>query len=146
MCFACGFTYIDIPETVTYIDYCALTSDAFNLWGYSNRFIIICHAQKPPFGYDFLSFVYPHYSPGHFPQNYKLYVPSSSVELYKKADVWSCFQTILPIEDSNIIYSPYHTILENNSYALDGQKLSAPRKGLNIVKMSDGTTRKVFVK
>ena len=28
-------------------------------------------------------------------------------------------------------------------YTLDGKQLSAPQKGLNLVKMSDGTTRKV---
>ena len=31
-------------------------------------------------------------------------------------------------------------------YTLDGKQLSAPQKGLNIVKMSDGTTTKVVVK
>ena len=31
-------------------------------------------------------------------------------------------------------------------YALDGREIAQPQKGLNIVKMSDGTTRKVFVK
>ena len=31
-------------------------------------------------------------------------------------------------------------------YSLDGAQLSAPQKGLNIVKMSDGTSRKVVVK
>lgn len=31
-------------------------------------------------------------------------------------------------------------------YTIDGQLLSAPQKGLNIVKMSDGTTMKVMVK
>ena len=30
-------------------------------------------------------------------------------------------------------------------FSLDGKKLSAPQKGLNIVKMSDGTTHKVIV-
>ena len=31
-------------------------------------------------------------------------------------------------------------------YTIDGVQLSAPAKGINIVKMSDGTTRKVVVK
>lgn len=31
-------------------------------------------------------------------------------------------------------------------YSIDGTKLSAPAKGVNIIKMSDGTTRKVIVK
>ena len=31
-------------------------------------------------------------------------------------------------------------------YAADGTQISAPVKGINILKMSDGTTRKVMVK
>ncbi len=31
-------------------------------------------------------------------------------------------------------------------YSPDGKELSAPQKGLNIIKMSDGTSRKVYVK
>ena len=31
-------------------------------------------------------------------------------------------------------------------YSLDGRRLAAPQKGVNILKMSDGTTRKVVVK
>ncbi len=31
-------------------------------------------------------------------------------------------------------------------YSLDGRRLQAPRRGVNIVRMSDGTTRKVLVK
>lgn len=31
-------------------------------------------------------------------------------------------------------------------YTLDGKKLSAPQKGINVVKMSDGTSKKVLVK
>jgi hypothetical protein len=31
-------------------------------------------------------------------------------------------------------------------YSLDGIQLTAPQRGINIVRMSDGTVRKVFVK
>lgn len=31
-------------------------------------------------------------------------------------------------------------------YSLNGCKLAAPQKGINIIRMSDGTTRKVLVK
>lgn len=34
----------------------------------------------------------------------------------------------------------------SDRYSLDGRRLSAPQKGLNIVRMADGTTRKVMVK
>lgn len=38
------------------------------------------------------------------------------------------------------------TVKEAARYSVNGQKLAAPTKGLNIVKMSDGTVRKVVVK
>ena len=31
-------------------------------------------------------------------------------------------------------------------YSLDGRRMEAPRRGVNIVRMSDGTVRKVLVK
>lgn len=37
-------------------------------------------------------------------------------------------------------------IAETVFYSLDGRKLSAPQHGINIVKMSDGSTRKVMIK
>ncbi|MCD8297732.1 MAG: Omp28-related outer membrane protein [Prevotella sp.] len=37
-------------------------------------------------------------------------------------------------------------VTETSRYAVDGRQLSTPVKGLNIVKMSDGTTRKVIVR
>lgn len=37
-------------------------------------------------------------------------------------------------------------VTEVERYSMDGVKLLAPRRGVNIVKMSDGTVRKVFVK
>ncbi len=42
------------------------------------------------------------------------------------------------ISDSNAV--------ETSRYTLDGRQVSSPVKGLNIVKMSDGTARKVIVK
>lgn len=35
---------------------------------------------------------------------------------------------------------------EKQYFSLDGKKLSAPQKGINVVKMSDGTSKKVLVK
>ena len=31
-------------------------------------------------------------------------------------------------------------------YTIDGKRISAPQKGINIIRMSDGSTRKVVVK
>ena len=37
-------------------------------------------------------------------------------------------------------------VKEVGRYSIDGAKISAPVKGINVIKMSDGTTRKVIVK
>ena len=31
-------------------------------------------------------------------------------------------------------------------YSISGHRLATPQRGLNIIRMSDGTTRKVFIK
>lgn len=46
---------------------------------------------------------------------------------------------ILGVDASGKVY-------EKQYYSLDGKKLSAPQKGINVVKMSDGTSKKVLVK
>lgn len=58
-----------------------------------------------------------------------------------------CFQIIIQNGDNTAVIgingsdSP---ITAQKYFSLDGTRLSAPQKGLNIVKMSDGTTRKVM--
>ena len=37
-------------------------------------------------------------------------------------------------------------VLEVARYTVDGRQISAPQKGINIIKMSDGTTKKVVIK
>ena len=38
------------------------------------------------------------------------------------------------------------TATEAARYTLDGRQVSAPQRGLNIIRLSDGTVRKVIVK
>lgn len=38
------------------------------------------------------------------------------------------------------------SVIPNNYYSIDGQNLNSPQKGLNIIRMKDGTTKKVWVK
>ncbi len=65
-------------------------------------------------------------------------------------DVWVNNANIVKVgETSTGISTP--TVSEESAvevarYSLDGTLLAAPTKGVNIVKMSDGTTRKVIVK
>lgn len=76
-----------------------------------------------------------------------LYVPSASIEMYKSAYPWNGFGSILPLTDEmlaidNVIQDTHAT----NSYSINGTKQSALSKGINIIRMSDGTTRKVYVR
>ena len=143
----CCALEIEIPETVSKVEEDGLLLTRMHI-DYNDGLVhakVICHAQIPPESEK--GGLIPRIKPDFvFPTSTVLYVPKESMEAYKSAYQWSAFQVILPIEEYNAIDFPDQDTHEVTRYALDGQKLSAPRKGLNIVKMSDGTTRKVFVK
>lgn len=66
---------------------------------------------------------------------------------------WNSHPTTMPAYDITI-YGSYTTTIDaiNNVeckikyYTLDGQPIDHPRKGINIVKLSDETVKKVVVK
>lgn len=77
----------------------------------------------------------------------KLYVPKGSEDAYRNAAEWNRFEIIegfdtTGIGDSAVSEKPYET----SRYSLDGRRLQAPEKGVNIVRMSDGSVHKVVVK
>ncbi len=79
--------------------------------------------------------------------NATLYVPKGTKEKYKKARCWKNFLYIeegIPTDIDNRCISD--EIEEISRYSYDGTELNSPRKGLNIIKMSDGTTKKILVK
>ncbi len=145
--YRCAASVIEIPETVKKVESYGLELDSILVDCEDGNIHtkVICHAQIPPENGE--GFFIRYGSEGYMlPKSSALYVPKESIEAYKSAYQWSAFQVILPIEEYDAIDFPDQDTHEVTRYALDGQKLSAPRKGLNIVKMSDGTTRKVFVK
>lgn len=84
-------------------------------------------------------------------KNATLHVPANSVEAYGKALDWKEFKIIVPIGDDDP--KPTGIIGINNDikvngcyYSIEGKQQDHLRKGLNIIKMKDGTTRKVMVK
>ena len=78
--------------------------------------------------------------------NAMLYVPIGSLDSYKSATCWKNFL----IEEKDVSgvegVKADDNLVEKARYSLDGKMLLAPEKGVNIVKMSDGTTKKVVVK
>lgn len=80
-------------------------------------------------------------------QDATLYVPQGSENAYRNADVWNRFNTIEGFDVTGINNATVAGELrETGRYSLDGRRLESPEKGINIVRMSDGSVRKVMVK
>ena len=76
-----------------------------------------------------------------------LYVPVNSVEAYKASQPWSDFKEIVALNGNpdGIIGNKQSDDVKT-VYSIKGEKLLHPAKGVNIIKMKDGTIKKVFVK
>ena len=79
-----------------------------------------------------------------------LHVPAGSLDAYCNADQWKKFKEIVALTDSDPgltgISSPSVEQRGSECYDLSGRRTSKLQRGLNIVKMSDGTTKKVVIK
>ena len=75
--------------------------------------------------------------------NCELYVPGVSISAYQAADQWKEFFFMYDgVEGVKIDCNA----IEVSRYDIHGRLLSEPARGINIVKMSDGTTRKEIIK
>ncbi len=76
-----------------------------------------------------------------------LYVPEGSLEAYSTADQWQDFLNIVEFD-----VTPVSSITADGNaeavgfYTLDGKQVSTPQRGINIIRYSDGTVRKVLVR
>jgi hypothetical protein len=80
-----------------------------------------------------------------------LHVPSSSVNAYKTAEPWKNFKEIVSITEndpnpSGIKAMEINAGDNNIIYNMNGVRQPEPKKGLNIVRTSDGRAKKVVVK
>ena len=76
-----------------------------------------------------------------------LHVPVVTKEFYKQTAGWNRFVNIE--EDAPTGINAAHCVKaaeEAARYTMDGRHLSKPQPGVNIVRMTDGTTKKVIVK
>ena len=76
-----------------------------------------------------------------------LSVPRGYIAAYQQADQWKdfFFMEEKSFEDA-IVDVKADDVEETGYYDLQGRKQSAPQKGFNIIRYSDGTSKKVFVK
>ena len=80
-------------------------------------------------------------------REWTLYVPKGTKNAYQNSEAWRYCKEIIEMETSGIdsvILNP--DAKEVSRYSVNGQRLAVPVKGLNIVKYSDGSARKVVVK
>jgi hypothetical protein len=81
--------------------------------------------------------------------NIPLIVPQESVSRYKATYIWMNFlniqgQDMSGVEDT--FTDNGEVLMEVARYDANGRSISAPVKGVNIVRYSNGTVKKVFEK
>lgn len=80
-------------------------------------------------------------------REWTLYVPKGTKNAYQNSWDWCYCKEIIEMETSGIDSVILHPdAKEVSRYSVNGQRLAVPVKGLNIVKYSDGSARKVVVK
>lgn len=78
--------------------------------------------------------------------NCTLYVPQGTKEAYANADVWKDFGNIIEYDATGIYKVTNRSdVKEISRYSLNGQRVTSPTKGVNIVVYSDGSIKKVAV-
>ena len=124
-------TSLTIPSSVTWIGL-----EAFS--GCSGLTSIYVYTKKlPELGPDVFT--------GCNAQNCTVYVPTGTSDAYKSSE-FGCFENIVEFDATGIDkVATSATAKEVSRYSANGQRLSAPAKGLNIVKYSDGSVKKVVV-
>ncbi len=117
------------------------------LWSIDKGFLSLCRNLKTIYAYmpDPNALTYG----DEFSQEsreWTLYVPKGTKNAYQNSK-WCYCKKIIEMETSGIdsvILNP--DAKEVSRFSADGQRLAVPVKGMNIVKYSDGTVRKVVVK
>ena len=134
-----GLTSITIPNSVTYIGDEAFYQVDKSDMDYSNLTAVISLIENP-FKIESTVFTKTTF------KNATLYVPEGTKDKYMSTEGWKDF---VKIEEGtpagiNNFNQEIPTIVRY--YNLSGQENVQSRKGINILKMSDGKTKKVFVK
>ena len=144
-----SLTSITIPNSVTSIGANAFDGEGENIPNIQtitslieNPFEIYGKSSyKSPNGKDYLGV----FNPYTF-NNATLYVPKGTIDKYKAINGWKDFFHI----DENPNETGIQSLLFDNDireiHSLNGEKITSPTKGINIIKMKDGTVKKVLIK
>ena len=127
-----GLTSLNLPAGITSIGWYAFQ-------GCSGLTSIYVYAKKVP---KIGSYVFD----GFDAKKCTLYVPMGTRDNYRLSGFGNYFENIVEFDATGIDKTTTSTDVEEvTRYSVNGQRLSAPTKGLNIVKYSDGSVKKVAV-
>ena len=128
-----GLTSLTLPADIT-----SIGDEAFQ--GCSGLTSIYVYAEKVP-KIDSKAFE------GVDAKKCTLYVPMGTRDDYRLSGFGDYFENIVEFDATGIDKTTTSTDVEEVArYSVNGQRLSAPTKGLNIVKYSDGSVKKVAVR
>ena len=131
-----GLTSVSIPSSVTSI--------GFNAFEGSSISTVISQIEYPfdIFGKASLDRTFSQYT---F-ENATLYIPLGTMDLYKSTEGWKDYEKIIEGSPDGIQSINYNLIdNESSHYLLNGQKNSNHQKGVNIIRMKGGKTKKIVL-
>lgn len=130
-----GLTAITIPSSVTSIG-------GYAFFGCNKLITIYSFNPTPPIINKFSGCF-----TGTHIYDATLYVPFEALEAYQTADSWKYFQNIQGFDATGIgDIEANRNGMQEIYYDLSGRRSATPHRGVNIVRSSNGTTRKIMMK
>jgi len=130
-----GLTSITIPNTVTSMERAVFVETDLEY--------VVSLIEDPFTFYD--SSFFPMFSSNTY-ENAILYVPAGTIDKYKVTFGWSKFAHIEEGSPTGIKASEIKGSNEVKRYDLSGRAAKHSSRGVNIIRMDDGTTKKILVK
>ena len=118
-------------------------------WGCNKLMMISCKATYPPTlrynSYSYSGQPYNNFSDNTY-EKATLFVPKNSSS-YKSQAGWKLFKNIIEVDNwSNGIKTINNSNEVIKRYDINGRDVKSSYRGISIIKMSDGTTKKVIMK
>lgn len=132
-CYCYYLKEVSLPSTIEKIGSSAFEGDGAlnNIYSYiSDPSIVTLDSEKTPFAFT-----------------ETLYVPKGKKAIYQQTNIWKEFQNIIEMDDeTTTISKPNSSNSQHSIYNIAGLKVNGNTKGITIVKLEDGTTRKILNK